>query len=143
MLPVRDRFVAFPRRQQGSALGWILGLLAVGALLIALIVIGLLMMGWSLFTEQAQTALQQQPDVAEHIGHIQSMDVDLVASSEYDDSDTFVFRLSGDRGKGRVRARFISTDADTETLGEGELTLASGRVIRFGPNDPPKSDIDK
>ncbi|MET3145518.1 UNVERIFIED_ORG: hypothetical protein ABIB63_001316 [Xanthomonas axonopodis] len=53
----------------------LLGMLALGAL------VWLMSIGWSLFADQARSALQADAVVQEHIGHIRDMRVDLYRTS--------------------------------------------------------------
>ena len=125
-------YSALAARSGRGCLFW--GLL-LGALGMALFVglLGLLFVfGIGVFSEQAQTAMQENAVIREHIGQIRSAELDYVASMNHPDMDTFVFDLDGDKGKGQVTAEFITVDADTEALGEGSLRLADGRQFDLG-----------
>ncbi|MCC8539049.1 hypothetical protein ACDH70_15390 [Xanthomonas axonopodis pv. poinsettiicola] len=82
--------------------------------------------GWSVFAEQARSALQDDAVVQEHIGQIRSMRVDLVRTGMAPGGEEFVFDVEGDRGAGRVQATWISAGADQEILSDGVLTLRDG-----------------
>lgn len=120
-----------PRRQGGGALAWVLGILALLAVLVALAVGALVMTGWNLFAEQARAAVQKQPDVLQHIGTIREFDFNIVATGEAEGSDEFVFDLVGSKGRGRLRAHFVTVDADHEALGKGTLVLSDGTTLVF------------
>ena len=92
--------------------------------------------GDSIFTPQARAAVQRYPLVQQHIGTLQSFEMDLLGTGEAEGVDEFVFNLVGDKGRGRILAAFITVDADTERLGKGVLTLADGREIAF-EGEPP------
>lgn len=123
--------------------GWLIALIA-GCLLLILLFAGgvawFIGTGWHLFAGQAQTALQAQPAVQQHIGTIREMSVDLIATGEAPGGEEFVFRLEGDRGSGRVQATFVSLGAEQEIITEGELTLADGQ--RYELEDQSASDED-
>ncbi|WP_349811210.1 hypothetical protein ABQ179_021130 [Xanthomonas dyei] len=87
----------------------------------------LLGIGWSLFTDQARTALQADAVVQEHIGQIHTMRVDLYRTSLAQGSEEFVFNVEGDRGAGRVQATWVSADSEQEILTDGELIMRDGR----------------
>lgn len=74
------------------------GMLVLGAL------VWLISIGWSLFADQARSALQDDAVVQEHIGQIRDMRVDLYRTSLAPSGDEFVFDVEGDRGTGRVHA---------------------------------------
>lgn len=82
--------------------------------------------GWSMFVDQARTALQDDAVVQEHIGQIRSMRVDLLRTGMAPGGEEFVFDVEGDRGAGRVKATWVSAGADQEILSEGLLTLRDG-----------------
>lgn len=119
------------RAQAGGALVWVLGILAVVALLVAVAVGALVMTGWNLFAEQARAAVQKQPEVLDHIGTIREFDFNLVATGEAEGSDEFVFDIVGSKGSGKLRAHFITVDADHEAIGRGSLVMADGTTIAF------------
>ena len=73
--------------------------------------------GDSIFTPQARAAVQRYPLVQQHIGTLQSFEMDLLGTGEAEGVDEFVFNLVGDKGRGRILAAFITVDADTERLG--------------------------
>ena len=87
--------------------------------------------GAGLFIRQAQEAAQRYPLIRQHIGQIASFEIDSDASGAAPGMNTFVFDLAGDKGRGRLEADFITVSADTERLGKGVLTLASGRRLAF------------
>ncbi|MBS7457026.1 hypothetical protein [Coralloluteibacterium stylophorae] len=119
----------------GSRLVWWLlgGLLAVG-LLVVLAIGGLLSWAWGAYREQAQAALQAEPAVAEQIGTIQDMSLDLVATGDAPGSE-LVFEVRGDRGAGTVTADFETVDADHERVASGSLVLTDGSRFELGEVD--------
>ncbi|USI98998.1 hypothetical protein MUG10_12845 [Xanthomonas prunicola] len=108
------------------------GMLVLGAL------IWLMAIGWSLFADQARSALQADAVVQEHIGQIRDMRVDLYRTSLTPGSDEFVFDVEGDRGTGRVHATWISDGAEREILSTGVLTLRDGTEYTL----PAEADVD-
>lgn len=119
------------RAQAGGALAWVLGILAVLALLVVLAVGALVMTGWNLFAEQARVAAQKQPEVLDRIGEIREFDFNLVKTGEAEGSDEFVFDLVGSKGRGQLRAHFVTVDGDHEAIGRGSLVMADGTTITF------------
>ncbi len=133
-----------PRRHRFGIPGWLILLIA--ALLLFFALIGGLIAwgvsaGWQLFAGQAQEALQAQPAVQAHIGTIQEMHVDFIATGNAPGAEEFVFRLKGDRGDGKVQANFVSIGAEQEIITEGVLTLASGE--RYDLEDQSASDDEE
>jgi hypothetical protein len=95
--------------------------------------------GWDVFTEDARVALQRNPTIQERIGTIRQMDLDLSGTGNTVHPDDFVFDLTGDRGEGRVRARFEST-ADGERIVEGELRMTDGSKWPLAPDPSIEPD---
>lgn len=95
--------------------------------------------GVGLFTRQAQDAAQRYPLIRQHIGQINAFEIDTDATGAAPGMNTFVFDLTGDKGRGRLEADFITVSADTERLGKGVLTLADGRRLPFD-GEPPGED---
>ncbi|MBD9480244.1 hypothetical protein [Pseudoxanthomonas sp. PXM02] len=95
--------------------------------------------GAGLFIRQAQEAAQRYPLIREHIGEISTFEIDTDATGAAPGMNTFVFNVAGDKGRGRLEADFITVSADTERLGKGVLTLASGRKLSFD-GEPPGED---
>ncbi len=97
--------------------------------------------GDNIFTRQARVAAQRYPLVQQHIGTLQSFELDLAGTGEAEGADEFVFTLVGDKGRGRLLAEFITVDAETERLGKGVLTLADGREIAFEGEAPMEGEL--
>lgn len=119
------------RVQRGGALAWVLGILALLAVLVALAIGALVMTGWNLFADQARTAVQKQPEVLQHIGTIREFDFNITETGEAEGDDEFVFDLVGSKGSGRLRAHFVTVDADHEAIGRGSLVMSDGTTIAF------------
>nr|WP_298132282.1 hypothetical protein [uncultured Pseudoxanthomonas sp.] len=98
--------------------------------------------GAGLFTRQAQDAAQRYPLIRQHIGQITAFEIDSDATGAAPGMNTFVFDLTGDKGRGRLEADFITVSADTERLGKGVLTLADGRRLPFDGEPPGEDEAD-
>ncbi len=122
-----------------------IGLIGVATcvVLMAMLVFGaliwLMSTGWSLFADQARSALQADALVQEHIGQIRDMRVDLYRTSLAPGSDEFVFDVQGDRGTGRVHATWVSDGAEREILSTGVLTLRDGTEYTL----PAETDLEE
>ncbi|WP_184408004.1 hypothetical protein [Xanthomonas sp. 3075] len=131
-------------KRSGVTIG-LIGLAACAALF-GLVVLGalgwLIVFGWSLFADQARTALQDDAVVQEHIGHIHTMRVDLVRTGLAPGDDDFVFTVEGDRGRGRVHATWVSAGSEREVLRDGVLTMHDGSQYTLPSDDATDSEID-
>lgn len=85
--------------------------------------------GWSLFTDQAREAFNQNQVIVHHVGEVQMIHVDLMATGDEESEDVFVFRVQGTKGTGVVTAEFVTVDEETEGILSGTLTLPSGETI--------------
>ena len=78
-----------------------------------------------IFVLQANAAMQAHPVVRRHIGDIREAAFDRDASWAAE-GERYIFDLRGSKGQGRLEAEFITVDADSERIGEGELVMADG-----------------
>ncbi len=106
-------------------------------LLVLLGTAGVVFVGWNLFQDQAEKALDANPVIRQHVGEIERIEADLVASALAEGVDDFVFRIEGTKGTGVVAAEFVTIDADTEEIRSGTLRLSSGETYELLPLDSP------
>ena len=85
--------------------------------------------GWNMFVEQTREALDANPVIAEHIGEIEEIEVDLEATGLAPGDDVFVFTITGSKGSGSVTAEMVTVDEDTEEIASGKLRLPDGQEI--------------
>ncbi|CAN7316581.1 hypothetical protein LJR127_001771 [Pseudoxanthomonas sp. LjRoot127] len=84
-----------------------------------------------IFVLQANAAMQAHPVVLRHIGDIREAAFDRDASWAAE-GERYIFDLRGSKGQGRLEAEFITVDADSERIGEGELVMADGKRYPLG-----------
>ncbi|MCC4621028.1 hypothetical protein LL965_13360 [Xanthomonas cassavae CFBP 4642] len=126
--PIAPAAPAARKPLSGVAIG-LIGILACASLFGVVVLAAAMWLvdtGWSVFTGQARSALQDDAVVQEHIGQIRSMRVDLLRTGMAPGGEEFVFDVEGDRGAGRVKATWVSAGADQEILSDGVLTLRDG-----------------
>lgn len=120
-----------PPQKSGSSMFWLLiglGVVGGGVLLVccggaaSVFVFGTRVMG-----KQVAEALRDNPVIREHIGEIQSCDVDFTASAAQEGQDTMVFNVKGSKGSGTLIADTDSSDPDSETVRSAKLRLPDGR----------------
>jgi len=85
-----------------------------------------------IFVLQANAAMQAHPVVQRHIGDIREAAFDRDASWAAE-GERYVFDLKGSKGQGRLEAEFITVDADSERIGDGELVMADGKRYPLDP----------
>lgn len=106
----------------------ILGITGFGFLMTVACCGGFAFWGWGLFTDQAEAALNRNPIIQRHIGDIEDIDTDFVATGNEENEDVYVFRISGPKGSGTVTAEFLTVDAETEEVVSGTLELSTGET---------------
>jgi len=119
----------------GCAGGCLLAVIAV-----AVGVFGLGYFGLGVFAEQVANDLRSNPVVVEHLGTIQELEVDLMASSAVADQNIFVFDAKGAKGQGRIRAECVTIDGGTEDVVSGTLEMSTGEVYDLFPN--PGTEVE-
>ena len=86
------------------------------------------MFGFNVLAEEARAAVENNAVFKEHIGNIQSLELNFTKSSAHGDPDVMVYDVEGDRGSGTL---YISTtdnfsgDSDINWI---ELRLPSGET---------------
>ncbi len=84
-----------------------------------------------IFVLQANAAMQAHPVVQRYIGDIREAAFDRDASWAAD-GERYIFDLKGSKGRGRLEAEFITVDAESERVGDGELIMANGKRYPLG-----------
>ena len=102
----------------------LLGCLAAGALVV---------WGSQVFTSRAREALDENPVIAQHIGEIDQIAIDYLATWSDKEIDCYVLEVKGSKGAGVVTAVFVTIDADTEQITSGTLRLSSGQLYDLLP----------
>ncbi len=126
------------QQSNATSTGWAMkvGLALAGLLLLLVISVGALAtFGYFLFVDQVEVELAANPVIQAHLGTIEELGIDLMATGEYEDDNVFVFDVTGDRGSGRVAVESITVDADSEEIVWGVLELPSGEQVPIAPLD--------
>ena len=117
-----------PRRR----LVWVL--VGVGALVAALScagVVGLGFWGFNVIEVEIRNHVRDDPVVVQHIGEIESFEVNLTESAAVKDDDTFVYHVKGSKGSGVLTVRHVTDDNGDEVIQSAELRLPDGRVVKL------------
>jgi hypothetical protein len=95
---------------------------------------GLMYFGMNIMSAEIANQLQDNPVFREHIGEIETFEVNFAQSAATDD-DVFVYDVQGNKGKGRVTAR-TTTDANgNEQIVWAKLRTADGQTIPLIGNE--------
>ncbi|GJM22816.1 MAG: hypothetical protein DHS20C15_27310 [Planctomycetota bacterium] len=98
-------------------------------LTLGLILLGLAaltVMGGNRIAEDAGELFKQNPVVLEHLGGVQAVELDFMATVNAETRETRVLRVFGPKGKGEVVAEFSTTGDKIDGLVSGRLILESG-----------------
>lgn len=129
-----DPYGPLPPRK--SSLLWLWILLGVGGIGLLVCCGGLVAVGaFGLNVMSAEVAEQVRdvPAFREHIGELESLDVDFVATSAKGDEETFVYNAKGTKGTGVLTVKQITDDDFNEVIEEAKLRLPDGREVQIIP----------
>jgi hypothetical protein len=122
-----------PQKPRSRRRFWIF--VGVGVLLLVVLccagVIGLGFYGFNLIETEVRDLVRDDPVIVEHIGEIETFDVDFNASGDIKDDDTFVYQVKGTKGSGVLTVRHITDDKGDEVIQSAELRLPDGRVLKL------------
>jgi hypothetical protein len=94
---------------------------------------GLLMFGMNIAEEEIAAQLRDEPKFREHIGELQSLDMDLIASGAEDDDEVFVYKVRGSKGSGKVTIHEGEDDDGNTTVEKATLRLSDGTQVQVVP----------
>ena len=128
--PLRDPYA--PRPSSGnSLLFWILGS---GALLAVLVCCGggvaLLAFTKSFIQTEVKEQLRDNAKLREHIGELETVELDFAGTMAEDDDNTFRYNVKGSKASGELTA---IESPDDETIIEAHLRLKGGTKIQILP----------
>ena len=95
--------------------------------------VAVVMMGMNIVTAEVGDLLRDNPKFREHIGEMQEMNVDYIASAAKDDDDTFVYKVKGDKGSGVITVKHVTNDDGDEEIVEATLRKPDGTQVQIVP----------
>jgi hypothetical protein len=110
--------------------------MGLAALVVALVIAvagGITARSLGAFTDSVEADLRQNPVIIEHIGRIESFDLELRASIEEPGEDAFVFRVEGTRGAGLIHATCVTVEDGGQNVIAGSLQLTGGETVDLFP----------
>jgi hypothetical protein len=119
-----------------SSLLWLWILLGVGGVALLLCcggVVGIAALGLNVMSAEVADQVRDVPAFREHIGELESLDVDFVASSAKGDDETFVYNAKGDKGTGVLTVKQTEDEEWNEVIVEATLRLPDGRQVPIIP----------
>jgi hypothetical protein len=117
----------------------IVGIIGGSVLGVVLLCGGCCVGGYFFFTNHltsgVRRALADNPVIQEHIGDIESLELDFAASMDHAGDDVFIFRIEGSKGAGLLTAACLEDGAGGFDVLWGELKLDSGETVELAPEN--------
>lgn len=89
--------------------------------------------GVNVFEDQVEEALEGNRRLVELVGELESLDLSITRSGQFEGDDTFVFRVDGTKEDGWLTATCITIDEETEQVTRAAIELDSGEVVELIP----------
>ncbi len=127
---------AFGPQSPKSSNTWLWVLLGLGVMSFLCcggIVAGVAIFGMNIVAQEVADQVRDNPKFREHIGELQSLDVDWVATSAKNDQETFVYTAQGDKGSGVLTVKQEQDDDWNEIVVEASLRLPNGTQVQIIP----------
>lgn len=95
--------------------------------------LSLAMFGLNIATEEVADELRDNPKFREHIGELQTLNIDWTKSTAQDDAEVYVYDAKGNKGSGVVTVKHITDDDGNEKIIKASLRLPDGRQVQVVP----------
>ena len=131
--PPASSFYGPPPRPKSQAGVWI-ALAICGVLLLACGggCVGVMLFGLNVAEQEMIALLRDNPKLREHIGEIETLDMDMAASLAEED-DVFVYRVKGNKGSGTLTVQEGMDDDFDTTIESALLRLPDGTKVEIVP----------
>jgi hypothetical protein len=96
-------------------------------------VVGVAIFGMNIVAAEVADEVRDNPKFREHIGELQSLDVDFVATSAKNDEEITVFNARGDKNSGVLTVRQETDEDWNNVLVEASLRLKDGTTVQIVP----------
>jgi hypothetical protein len=93
--------------------------------------LGVVMLGMNVLTAEIEVEMRDHPQFREHIGEVESFDLDWSKSFAAEGDDTFIFDVRGSKGSGELTVDSVTNEAGAEEIHSAELRLSTGETIVF------------
>ncbi len=92
----------------------------------------LVQFGMSVVSADIENQLRDHPQIEEHVGVIQKLEVDWAKSLAEDDYDIWTYDIEGSKGKGEIVVESKSDfNSDSEVIISATLRLSTGEKIEL------------
>jgi hypothetical protein len=127
---------AEPRRKSNSRWWFVVVLTGLGGGVLFLCCGGgflLFRFVFGVISAEVEMQLRDNPTLREHIGEIQTFEIDWTRSLAEDNDDVFVYRVRGSKAEGVVTVKHVTNDVGDEEIKWAELRTASGETVNLIP----------
>ena len=87
---------------------------------------GVMLLAFSMITEEVKVQVRDHSVIQEHIGEIESFSVMYGASLASGDDDTFMYEIQGTRGSGELTVRSVTDGNGNEIVTSASLRTSQG-----------------
>jgi hypothetical protein len=127
----------YARPPKSSSAGWLLAIGGGGILLLVLLCCGGGYGGFVLvanvLSAEIKEMLRDNPTLREHVGELESVELDFFGSMAIDDDDTFRYRVKGSKASGELTVKQHTDDDGDEVIEEASLRLPGGEQVQIVP----------
>lgn len=113
---------------------WYLALSGCGCLLMLLLCgggIAAIYFGLNLVEEDLKVQLRDHPQVREHLGELQTIDVNFIKSGAIEDDEALVYDMTGSKGSAEVTIVSETPFSGPEEIRSATMRLSDGRVVEL------------
>jgi hypothetical protein len=89
-----------------------------------------------IITTDIEDQLADNPILREQVGEIESFEMDWTRTFADEDDDTYVYRVRGSDGEGRITVKHITNEDGGEQILSAELRMSSGETFDLMPGQP-------
>ncbi len=105
--------------------------------------IWLMNFGGDILSAEIETQLRDHPQIREHVGEIQSLDINWTRSLANEEEEVFVFDVEGTEAKGEITIESVTNDEGNEEVVWARLRLSSGETIELDLEQPLEQPIEQ
>ena len=92
--------------------------------------------GFGIVATDIRNQVRDHPIVVEHIGEVESFEMNFTESAATNDDSTFVYEMKGTKGSGVLTAKHVTNDEGSEEILWARLRLRNGQQHDLIMPDP-------
>ena len=87
--------------------------------------------GMNVLTKEIELELRDNPALVEHVGEVESFELDWMASIGHPDDDVWIFQVQGTKGSGEITAKSVTMPDGNEHIEWATLRLSHGETVEL------------